>query len=244
MIEKKVQYEIDGVVCNGHAFFPESREKLPCVIIAHAWMGQDEFARDKARQMAKLGYVGFAADIYGHGTTAQTKERAAELMMPLFLDRELLQKRLIGALEAVKNLAEVDSQRVAAIGFCFGGLSVIELVRSGADLKGAVSIHGVVSNAMGSHKAKTVPLAETPKAKLLIMHGHDDPLVTQADLTAIETELTEGGVDWQLHIFSHTAHAFTNPESQDKSMGLIFNEKANRRTWPIVECFLNEIFTA
>src|SRR4051812_45294507 len=152
MYEETIAYVVDGKEFVGKLIAPEKTDlrKRPAVIVAHAWMGCDEFAIQKARELAKLGYVGFAADLYGDGKVVQTTEEAEALMMPLFLDRALLQKRMQGAMDALCQSVYVNENKIGGIGFCFGGLAIIELLRSGADVKGVVSFHAVLGNQKGS----------------------------------------------------------------------------------------------
>lgn len=238
-----IDYSIGGVNCRGYlAQNGAIKTKQPAILIAHAWQGQDDFARDKADSLAKMGYIAFAADLYGNGIYADSREEAAKLMMPLFLDRRLLQERIIAALETLKTIPQVDIENVGAIGFCFGGLTVLELLRSGAKIKGVVSFHGVLGDKMGDAQAKTVPIAEKIDGSALILHGHDDPLVSKTDIEKIQNELTLAHVDWQMHIYGRTKHAFTNPLADDDSMGLIFNNKASVRAWKSMENFFSELF--
>ena len=241
-----VYYQVDGMNFKGYWAFPtfegEVPGKLPVVIVAHAWMGQDHFAREKAQELAQLGYIGFAADVYGDGVTASNDEEAQKLMIPLFENRALLQKRIRGAFDTVCHHPDVDPKKVGVIGFCFGGLTAIELLRSGADVKGAVSFHGVLGTRMESIEAKTVPIAKSIKGSLLILHGHEDPLVSSQDIDNMQRELSEEGVDWQMNIYSHTSHAFTNPEARDKQHGLMFHPRNSKRAWDAMRYFLSECF--
>ena len=246
MKNEQVWYQIDGKTFNGYLTFPSSKgqttQRRPAIIIAHAWMGQDQFARHKADALAELGYIGFAADLYGEGKTASNSEEAQSLMLPLFEDRALLQKRIRAAYEVLRQHPAVDPSNIGAIGFCFGGLTVIELLRNGADVKGVVSFHGVLGNTMGDIHAKTVPIAKVIKGSLLILHGYEDPLVSQQDLSNMQKEMSGAHVDWQLNIYSHTSHAFTNPEQQDKEHGLLFNPLSSERAWWAMIHFFSERF--
>lgn len=236
-------YKIDNQTFKGHWAFPEGEaHKRPAIIIAHAWMGQDHFARHKAEELAKLGYIGFAADVYGEGKTATNAEEAEKLMLPLFENRALLQKRIRGAFDVVRKHPEVDSENIGGIGFCFGGLTIIELLKSGADIKGAVSFHGVLGTEMKSVKAKTVPIAQGIKGSLLVLHGHEDPLVSAQDIANFQKEFTEAKVDWQMNIYSHTSHAFTNPEAHDHQHGLIYQPRSSERAWWAMIHFFSERF--
>lgn len=243
MQEETIDYFSNGVKLKGYLVYdPASEAKRPGVIVAHAWKGQDDFARQKARELASMGYVGFAADVYGDGINVQTAEEARELMLPLFLDRKLLRERIHSAFDMLKKNPLVDSASIGAIGFCFGGLTVIELLRSGAAVSGVVSFHGVLGNKMGNQHARLAP-NEKIKGALLMLHGHDDPLVSQEDIAAIENEFTQANADWQLHVYGHCMHAFTNPEEHNSKEGLMFNAKANLRSWQSMCNFFDELFT-
>lgn len=243
MLSETRSYEDKGKELKGYIAFDETIVgRRPAVLVAHAWKGQDAFARKKAESLAELGYVGFAADLYGDGIVVNSNEEALALMRPLFLDRKLLQERIQAAYKTIKNHPLVDPQKMGVIGFCFGGLTAIELFRSGVDLRGAVSFHAVLGNELDGVQAKAVPIKENIQGSLLILHGHDDPLVSAQDIEAIQKELTQAKVDWQMHIYGHTSHAFTVPTANDPKMGLFFNPKANERSWQSMKNFFNEVF--
>lgn len=238
-----LKYQCNGTTCNGFLVHNEIvKEPRPGVIVVHAWKGQDDFAREKAEELARLGFVALAADIYGDGQTAESDEDATNLMMPLFKDRQLLRDRVIAAYEALKKHELVDKKNIGAIGFCFGGLTVIELLRSGTKVKGVVSFHGVLGNKIGDQIASTVPNSEKITGSLLILHGNDDPLVSDEDIRDIKKEFTDAKVDWQMISYGHAVHAFTNPKVKDPSTGLAFSQSANDRSWLAMKNFFNEIF--
>jgi|694.fasta_scaffold10622_8 dienelactone hydrolase len=242
MREEKVSYEINGVQFSGRLVFDESiKGKRPAILVAHAWRGQDDFAIKKAHELAKLGYVGFASDLYGNGIHVQSNEEAAALMLPLFIDRKALRDRVVAAYRSLSQAEVADPHRIGAIGFCFGGMAVLELLRSGVSLKGVVSFHGILGNTLGEHKARLAPSTEKMHGSILILHGHEDPLVSVQDILTLQNELTKANVDWQMNIYSHTKHAFTNPEAHEEQQGLVFNEKANRRSWQTMCNFFNEV---
>ena len=211
------------------------KEKRPTVLIAHAWAGRDDFVEEKARRLAEMGYVGFAMDIYGKGVLGDGAETNSKLMKPFMDDRALLRRRLFTALEAAKKLRAVDSSEIAAMGYCFGGLCVLDMARSGIDLKGVVSFHGLLKS------PENIP-AEKIKAKVLVLHGHDDPMATPDAVLAFEKEMTNAKVDWQLHVFGGTMHSFTNPEANDPNVGTVFNSLADKRSWIEMTYFFQEIF--
>lgn len=244
MHKEDVEYICEDTFLKGYAVYSEeSLAKRPGVIVAHAWKGQDDFAKQKAEDLARLGYIGFAADLYGEGIVVKSNEEALSLMLPLFLDRQLLRARINAAFKTLQMHPMVDPNAIGAIGFCFGGLTVIELLRSGADVRGVVSFHGVLGNTMGEQKAQLAPDSEVISGSLLILHGNDDPLVSHKDIISIQQEFTKANVDWQMHIYGHCQHAFTNPEASDTKAGLVFNAKANDRSWQTMCNFFDEIFT-
>ncbi len=251
MKQEFISYEIAGKPFKGYWAFPEAKEKgekgikspFPAIIVAHAWMGQDPFARQQAERMARLGYIGFAADLYGEGKVAANEKEATELMLPLFQDRALLQKRIQAAFEVVRRHPDVDRSKIGGIGFCFGGLTIIELLRSGADVRAVVSFHGVLGRQMWHIQAKEVSIAQSIKGSLLILHGYEDPLVSAEDIAATQKEFNEAGVDWQMNIYGHTAHAFTNPEMHHQEKGLVFQPLSAKRAWRAMENFFEECFS-
>lgn len=209
---------------------------MPAVLVAHMWGGREAFVCDKARALAALGYAGFALDLYGAAKVGSGPEENARLMQPFLEDRALLQRRMHLALETVRRLEMVDRGRIAAIGFCFGGLCVLDLARTGADVKGVVSFHGLLKPPGNTKGTKIL-------AKVLVLHGHDDPMVPVEDVVALERELTEAGADWQVHVYGHTMHAFTNPNANDPNIGTVYHPLANRRSWIAMRNFLEEIFS-
>lgn len=243
MRQQTESYKIDNQTFKGHWAFPEGEPyKRPAILVAHAWMGQDHFARHKAEELAKLGYIAFAADVYGEGKTASSGEEAKNLMLPLFQDRALLQKRILGAFEVVKNHPDVDPNNIGGIGFCFGGMTILELFKSGVDLKGVVTFHAVLGTQMGEFKAKTIPIAKGIKGSLLVLHGQEDPLVSQEDIQNFQKSFTEANVDWQMNIYSHTSHAFMNPEAHDIKGGLVYQPRTCERAWWAMIHFFSERF--
>lgn len=228
----------------GYYAYPDGpKEPRPAVIVAHAWLGQDDFARQKAEELAKLGYVGFAADIYGEGIQAKNPEDAQKLMLPLFFDRKLLQERMTAAFNEVDQNPLVDSKKVGVIGFCFGGLAAIELFRSGTPIRGACSFHAILGNSMGDHKAKTVAIAKNIKGSLLILHGYEDPSVSSEDVQRMQSDLSDAEVDWQMNTYGRTVHAFTNPEAHDHENGRVYNAETSRRAWRSMQDFFQDIFS-
>ena len=242
MITEIIQYQYDGVSFKGYLARPNNtKAKLPAVLVAHTWRGQDDFSRQKAEAIAELGYVGFALDLYGNATTASDDKEALQLMLPLFLNRQLLQNRMKAGLEILQSLPFVYQETIGAIGFCFGGLSVIELLRSGAPIKGVASFHGILGNTLDKYKAAPAPFAPM-MGNLLILHGEKDPHVSQSDIVSIQDEMTKANVDWQMNIYGQTYHAFTNPQADDQKSGMIYNPRTTERAWLAMTNFFTEIF--
>jgi len=229
---REVRYLDGDCECVGHLALPEGEGSFPAVLVHHAWAGQGDFERDKAKALAGLGYAGFALDNYGAGRVGQSPEENRALMQPLMGDRAQLRRRVLAGLDAAQSLPEVDAERVAAIGFCFGGLCALDLARSGATLRGAVSFHGLL-----------MPCGlppETILGKVLALHGYDDPMAPPEAVLAFAQEMSEAGADWQLHAYGGTLHAFTNPVANDPAAGLRYSADADRRSWQSMRAFLEE----
>lgn len=212
-------------------------EKRPAVILCHAWKGRDDFICEKAEAMAKCGYVGFALDMYGKGVLGKSKEESTALKKPFIENRELLQRRVLKAFEVTQSLPYVDPHRIAVLGFGFGGICALDLARSGIPLQGAISIYG--------HFAPPPAFLVKPiRAKVLVLHGYNDPITSQAELLAFEKEMNEAQVDWQLQLYGNTMHAFTTPGANDPASGMLHNPLSAKRAWLAVQQFLNEIFSS
>jgi len=233
---RQVEYRDGDHVLQAHmAWDDSSGGARPGVLIAHAWAGRSEFEDQKAGKLAAMGYVGFALDLYGKGVLGNSVEENSALMQPLIDDRLMLQRRMQLALDTLREQAEVDATQTAAMGFCFGGLSALDLARTGADLKGVASFHGLF-NQPGNTDANKIT------AKVLAMHGWNDPMATPEQVVDFAAEMTGMGADWQLHAFGNTAHAFTNPQANDPEMGLMYQADADRRSWQLLKGFLAELF--
>jgi len=229
------EYLDDNTVCEGFLVSHEDKQLRPGVMISHAWGGLGEFEQDKAQAVAKLGYNVLAIDMYGKGVRGKNIDENRELMGRFLNDRALLRQRINSGLHALKSIANVNSSKVAAMGYCFGGLCVLDLARSGAAVNGIVSIHGIFTPPQNL-------VNETIKAKVLALHGYDDPMATPENLNTFCTEMTNAGVDWQVHAYGLTYHAFTNPKANDLRMGTVFSASANQRSWLALTNFLSEIF--
>ena len=207
----------------------------PGVLVSHAWGGRTPLEDAKARDVAELGYAAFALNLYGKGVLGSGPDENASLMQPFLDDRAMLQSRLILSLNAMREQPEVDEIRTAAIGFCFGGLCVLDIARSGEAIDGVVSFHGLFGTP-GNTGDNSI------KAKVLVLHGWDDPMATPEDVVALAAELTSMGADWQLHGYGNTMHAFTNPQADNPDFGTVYNAAADRRSWTAMQNFLAELW--
>jgi dienelactone hydrolase len=233
---RTIDYQDGDVDLQGYLAWDDAVEgKRPGVMIAHAWAGRSDFENGKAQALAKLGYVGFALDNFGRGILGTNTEENSALIQPFLDDRAMLQGRLQIALEVLKGLDEVDASRVAAIGFCFGGLCVLDLARTGTDIRGVVSFHGLFGSPGNTAGNKI-------KAKVLALHGWDDPMAPPDQVVSLAEELSSMGADWQVHGYGNTMHAFTNPQANDPDFGTVYSPDADRRSWNAMQDFLSEIF--
>ncbi len=224
-------YEIDGKTFE--AFIAHNGKPAPGVLVFHAWAGRADFENNKATALAGLGYTGVAVDLFGKGVLGQSAEENTKLIEPFVGDRAMLQKRLHENIAMARELPEVDSDKIAAIGFCFGGLCVLDIARSGGAVKGVVSFHGLLG-APGNTKDKV-------DAKVLALHGWDDPMAPPADVEALGAEMNKARADWQLHAYGGTMHAFTNPAANDPDFGTVYDADADRRSWQAMRNFLGEL---
>ncbi|MBA3067173.1 MAG: dienelactone hydrolase family protein [Hyphomonas sp.] len=229
-----LDYEIDGQTYEGYFVKPAGVAKAPVVAIAHAWGGLGDNEKQKAEIISReFGYAAFAMDVYGKGKRGVSVEECQALMNPLVGNRAELQKRLAGGLAAAKSQVGVDASKAAAIGFCFGGLSVLDMARAGHDLLGVAAFHGLF------RPAENIPQPKI-KAKVLIEHGWLDPMATPQDVLAIAREFD--GADWQLHAHGKAVHAFTTLGANNAAMGTVYDADADRRSFAYLKTFLAELF--
>ena len=236
IVENTLEYQDGDTMLEAFYAFDDSyQNRRPAVLISHAWLGRDSFVMDKARKLAGLGYLGFALDMYGKGILGKSRDENAQLMQPFMADRQKLQNRMQAALVTVKQLPQVDTSKIAAMGFCFGGLCVLDLARTGADIKGVVSFHGLLDKPENTQGVKI-------KAKILALHGRDDPMVPPDLVLNFQEEMTQADADWQFISYGHTVHAFTNPVANDPDFGTVYQADADRRSWLAMQNFFAEIF--
>lgn len=219
------------------AYDDEVETPRPGVLVIPNVLGQKEADNQKAEALAALGYVGFACDVFGQGRRkTRESENMAEYMNEMLADRAQLRDRLAASLGVLTGMDRVAAGKVAAIGFCFGGLCCLDLARSGQPVLGAVSFHGVYQR---PDYANVQPI----RAKLLVAHGWDDPLGPPDAVVGLAQELTDGGADWQLHAYGHAGHGFTDRSAIASGRpGFGYDEQADRRSWQAMKDFLRELF--
>lgn len=230
-----VYREGDDVFEGFAAWNPASSARRPGVLVAPDWAGLLEPSREHARRLAAMGYVGFALDVYGQGKRGEPGADNSALMNPLLGDRGLLRRRLMAGAEALRAHEAVDPSRIAATGYCFGGLGVLDLARANQPgLKGVVCLHGIYAPPGLGEQA---PI----QAKVLVGHGWDDPYTPPAALQGLAAELTAAGADWQVHVYGNTMHAFTNVMANAPDGGVKYNAAADRRSQAAMQDFLAEV---
>lgn len=207
----------------------------PGILVSHTIRGRTDFEDARAVALAEMGYVGLALDLYGTHTRNSDIDAYRSLMNALKADRPALQRRLLDWVDVLKAQAEVDDAALAAMGYCFGGLCVLDLARTSNDLAGVASFHGLFDPPGNTTEHRIT-------AKVLALHGWDDPLASPEAVAALAAELTGQGADWQIHAYGNTLHAFTNPAANDNDAGTVYNERADERSWLALQNFLDELF--
>lgn len=237
VVSEVVEYKQGDMVLEGYLAYDNAiTGKRAGVLVVHEWKGVGPYVKRRAEQLAKLGYIAFAADIYGKGVRPQTNDEAAKVAAIYKNDRKLMRARAAAGLEVLKNHKLTDTKHIAAIGYCFGGTTVLELARSGAEIAGVISFHGGLDTPAPED-------ARQIKAKVLALHGGDDPFVPVEHVIAFQDEMRKGGVDWQMLVYGSAVHSFTVFEAgDDPSRGAAYNERADKRSWEAMKTFFAEIF--
>ena len=218
------------------AYDDASTKPRPGVLLIHDWMGVGDYAKSRAKQLAELGYVAFAADIYGKGVRPTDPKEAGSLAGKYKGDRALYRERLNTGLAQLTGHKLVAPGQVAAIGYCFGGTGALELVRGGATAKGVVTFHGGLST-------PTPGDAKNIKCPVLVLHGADDPFVKPDEVAAFKKEMADAGVKYEFIAYPGAVHSFTRPDAgNDNSKGAAYNEAADKKSWAAMKKFFSEIF--
>lgn len=236
VVGKTVEYKHGDTVLEGYVAYDDAATgKRPGVLVVHEWKGLNEYAQRRARMLAELGYVAFAADMYGKGVRAKDHEEAAKLSGIYRNDRNLMRGRIGAALDWIRAQSNVDFSKIAAVGYCFGGSTVLELARSGADILGVASFHGGL-------KAPTPAAPGAVKAKLLVLHGADDSFIPAEEVDAFKKEMEAAGVDYKFIAYPGAVHSFTVEEAgDDPSKGMAYNAEADQKSWAELKRFLAQL---
>lgn len=209
--------------------------KQPCLLVAHAWDGPNDYFNNVAVDFAKRGFVAFAIDVYGKGKRGKIDGDNSHLMNPLMANRALLQKRLLAGFTEAQKLPNVDPNKIVILGYCFGGLCAFDLARAApSGLVGAIGIH---ASLLGQQMLSTRKIT----ASILALHGWEDPVAKPNDLLAFMQEMTEADADWNVHIYGHAKHAFTFVGADIPELGIKYDQKAHYRSTVAVDNFLKEV---
>ena len=239
ILTQELSYDIDGNTFKGYLAQPEGEGKHPAILIVHEWWGHNNYARRRARQLAELGYTAFALDMYGAGKVAEHPQDATKFMNEVIMQEGAAKARFDAALALLKQQSSVDTNKIAAIGYCFGGGVVLSMARLGGDLRGVVSFHGALG--------KLPPIAESGvKAKVLVLNGSDDPFITAAQKQTFKQEMDEAKADYEFIDYPGVKHSFTNSDA-DKfaekfNMPLKYDAEADADSWQRMKVFFEAIF--
>ncbi len=233
-----VEYKVGDTTCKGFLAYDDATAKpRPGVLLVHDWMGEGTYGEGRAKQLAELGYVAFAADIYGEGVRPANPKEASALAGKYKDDRALYRERLKAGLAQLTSNKLVEADKVAVIGYCFGGMGALELGRSGADLKGIVSFHGALNT-------PTPADAKNIKCPVLVLHGADDPMVKPEEVAAFKKEMSDADVKYTFIAYPGAVHAFTRPDvGNDNSKGVAYNAEADKKSWEEMKKFFDKIFS-
>ena len=234
-----IPYEHAGTALEGHLAWDDSMEgRRPAVLVVHEWWGLSDYARRRAEQLAGMGYVAFALDMYGKGKVTEHPSQAGKWAGQVRKNMKDWQARAGSGLAVLQNHPLVDPKRIAAIGYCFGGASVLALTYGGSDLAGVVSFHGSLP-VPSDEQAKQI------KAKILICHGASDGFISEDGIQEFRSALEKGEADWQMVYYAGARHSFTNPDADQRGIdGLRYSQSADRRSWQHMQSFFDEIFAA
>ena len=237
---EEVQYQADGVLMKGYlAYDKHIKGKRPGVLVVHEWWGHNEYARKRARMLAEMGYTALAVDMYGNGKQAMHPDDASKFSSELMKYFDTAKSRFMAAEEFLKQQPTVDTKRIAAIGYCFGGGIVLNMARQGIDLRGVASFHGSLS-------AVKPAASGAVKTKILVLHGADDKFITPEQIESFKQEMKGAGADFQFIAYPGAVHSFTNPDADSLAkkfnLPLAYNAEADRKSWEELQKFLKKIF--
>ncbi len=240
IVTREIEYTHGDTRLKGILAYDDAIEgQRPGVVVVHEWWGRNDYVVRRARELAELGYAAFAIDMYGDGRTTNDPQQAGEWASQYRGENgELGRQRALAGIETLRAQPEVDNQKIAIMGYCFGGTIALEVARSGADIDAAISFHGGLATAQPAQKGQV-------KASILVLHGAADPLVSQEEIAAMQKEFDEAGADWVFVAYSGAVHSFTSPEADQHGIeGIAYHEKADKRSWQAMKAFLEEAFGA
>jgi dienelactone hydrolase len=237
--EENVTYTSDSTTLIGFVAYDEKKEGIrPAILIIHEWWGLNDYIRNRARQLAELGYIAMAVDMYGNGKNAAKPDEAGKLAMPFYQNPQFAKNRLDAALAKLKEYTQTDKDKIASIGYCFGGAVALNTAKLGEDVKGAVSFHG--------NLAGVPPDKNLLKAKILVCHGADDKFVSQQEVDQFKHQMDSIGADYTLKIYPNATHAFTNPDAtklgQQFNIPIAYNAEADKQSWNDMKAFFERLF--
>lgn len=237
--EENITYVADGVTMNGFiAYDSDLKGKRPAILVVPEWWGLNDYPRNRARQLASLGYIAMAVDMYGNGKIAADPKEAQALAGPFYQNSQLGKTRLDAAVKKIKEYQQTDPANIAAIGYCFGGSVVLNSAILGSDLKGVVSFHGIL--------AGVKPDKNLLKAKILVCQGGSDKFVPQHDVDVFKHQLDSVGANYMVKVYPNTTHAFTNPDAtatgKKFNIPVEYNAEADKNSWNDMKFFLATLF--
>jgi dienelactone hydrolase len=232
-----IDYKHGDTALEGYLAYDDAfAGKRPGILVCHEWWGNNDYSRKRAEQLAGLGYVAFALDMYGRDVLAKDAKEAAEKAGGFKKDRSLMRARAMAGLDILRRHPKVDAENLAAIGYCFGGTTALELARGGADLKGVVSFHGALDTPDPAD-------AKRIRGKVLVLTGADDPVVPKEQVTAFEDEMKKANIDARVVSYPGAVHGFTNPANgDDPKKGVAYNKEADEKSWEEMKTFFGKIF--
>ncbi|SDR58308.1 Dienelactone hydrolase [Rhizobiales bacterium GAS113] len=229
-------YEADGLTMKSQLFFEPSKTPKAGVLVFPEAFGLGSHAISRAERLAKMGYAGLACDLHGEGRVIEELQEALDLLAPLYANPSRIRDRAKGGLAALSARSEVDTGRVASIGFCFGGTMSLELARSGASIKSVVGFHSGLSTKAPKTDAKAI------QARILVCIGADDPFIGSDERETFQAEMRDAGVDWQMHLYGGTVHSFTNREAhlRNRPDSMRYSAEADARSWAAMQEIFSE----
>lgn len=237
--EENVTYTGDSVTMNGYVVYDEKKEgPRPAILVVPEWWGMDDYTKRRAKQLAELGYIAMAIDLYGEGKQADNPTLAGQLATPFYADPQMTKTRFDAALAKLKTYSQADTNKIAAIGYCFGGSMVLNMAKLGDPLVGVVSFHGGLEG--------VPPNKETLKAKVLVCHGGSDPFVPKEQVDKFKHQMDSVGASYSFKEYPGATHAFTNPEATEKgkkfNIPVAYNAEADSASWKDMKAFFGTIF--